>query len=197
MNRMRSIESVFASEATDAVCGEKYRLEQARTLIDLYNGLRRPETMADMKDLEPLAKKLNAASDVLNAALQTIEWKLNAMGVGIEVFLESDPLKTSAYEQIGDGPDRQFWVDELGYGRYGDVWALLVRSSRCVEGLSERGFPETTSYDVEEKPLLKAARALRVAAVPLLPSLIEAIESAAGEMLASVEQAKKIADSLK
>ena len=54
--------------------------------------------MGDLKDLEPLAKRLNAASDELNQALQTIQDRLNAMGVGVEVWIEESSLSTACHK---------------------------------------------------------------------------------------------------
>ena len=45
--------------------------------------------------------------------------------------------------------------------------------------------------------LLRASRKLRLAAVPLIPRLIDAIKAMAEKSIAAVEQAKRIADSLK
>jgi len=162
--------------------------DAARTSVD----------MGDIKNLEPLSKRLNAATNELNQALQTIQDKLNAMAVGIEVWLV-DRLEESDWNDITDTyneptGERQFFVQELGYGRFGDGWALIVRERRCVENSSG----ESTWYDsgAPDKPLLKAPRNIRIAAVPLIPKLIDEIERAATSALLRIEQAKKIADSL-
>ena len=47
------------------------------------------------------------------------------------------------------------------------------------------------------KPLLKASRELRVQAVDRMPAVIDALRNEAMRVINSVEEAKKIADSLK
>ena len=160
--------------------------------------------MGDLKDLEPTAKRLNAATDELNKALQTIQDKLNAMGVGVEAWID-EPLTATDWRDIFDRDDeptghREFDADELGYGRLGDGWALLVRTRRYVEGPDPgTGFLKTEAYEDspgERKPLLRAARNLRVEAVALIPNLIDVLKAQADHALKRIEQAKKIAESL-
>ncbi len=159
--------------------------------------------MSDLKDLEPLSKRLNAASDELTQALQTVQERLNALGIGVEIWL-AESVTESAWSDVLDSREeptgeRQYVATELGYGRHGDGWALLVRNRRYVEGTDDRGFATTTAYDDEQREtaLLKASRAVRVAAVPLIPKLLDEIKAEAEHVISTVEQAKKIADSLK
>lgn len=76
---------------------------------------------------------------------------------------------------------REYDAAELGYGRLGDGWALLIRSRRYVEGPNVNNFPETEAYDDgwEPRPLLGASRKLRLAAVPKIPKLIDLIKAEA------------------
>jgi hypothetical protein len=158
--------------------------------------------MSDLKDLDPLSKRLNAASDQLTHTLQTIQERLNALAIGLEVWVD-DPLSKHHLREVLDANDeptgrREYDTHDLGYGRLGDGWALIVRERRHVE--TPTGYNndwDTESFqDYGVLPLLKASRELRVAAVPLLPQLIEAIERDASVVLERVEQAKRIADSL-
>ena len=168
------------------------------------DALRTKFDMADLSDLEPLAKRLNAASDELNQALQTIQDKLNALGVGVEVWLDK-PINESAWREILDRDGeptqcREYDAEELGYGRIGDGWALLIRRRRFVEEPNQFGVLELAPYDDdprETKPLLRAARAARIKAVALIPDLIAKLQREALEAIESVERAKRIAESLK
>ncbi len=165
--------------------------------------------MTDLKDLDPLAKRLNAATDELNQALQTIQDRLNEMGPGVEVWVP-EALRESDWREILDRNDepsgeREYTAEELGYGRIGTGWALLVRTRRYVERFDEGGYRVLEPYDDGQadpnrgshKPLLRAARELRIAAVPLVPKLIDALRDESSKVIDAVEQAKKIADSLK
>src|SRR5438128_985460 len=89
-----------------------------------------PEVL-DLTDLEPLSKRLPAATEDLNHALATIEEKLNKLALGVEVFLGSDApaLEETDWQQLTDDHtglltnERQKRRQELGYGRIGDAWA--------------------------------------------------------------------------
>jgi hypothetical protein len=72
-----------------------------------------------------------------------------------------------------------------------------VRERRYVDDPNDNRPAEAYSAGSPATALLKASRELRVAAVPLLPKLIEAIEREAHTIIDRVEQSKKIADSLK
>jgi hypothetical protein len=156
--------------------------------------------MSDLKDLEPLSKRLNAASDQLTHTLQTIQDRLNALGIGLEVWVDT-PLDKSERRDVLDNDDeptgaREYDTQDLGYGRCGDGWALIVRRRRHVQEQPGAAYERCVDSPYPH-PLLKASRELRVAAVPLLPELIETIEREAKIVIERVEQAKKIAASLK
>jgi hypothetical protein len=166
--------------------------------------VRKLEDMTDIKDLKVLAEKLNAETDALQAALQTTQDKLNALRLGVEVWLDREPISASEWSDIedeGGSPTgaREYLAEELGYGRdkYGDQWALLVRTRRYVEGPDSRGYTSQEEYfHSAPRPLLGASRALRIAAVEHLPQLVDALKEHAAKALASIEKAKKLADSI-
>jgi len=152
--------------------------------------------MSDLKDLEPLSKRLNTATDELNISLKTIEEYLQRLGIGLEVW--GGTIAESAWSDVLDAQEeptgkREYTETELGFGRFGDSWVLLVRTRRIVED-------SAGVRDVYEgktlMPLLRSSRAVRVAAVGAIPKLIDAIEEHAKGVIKSVEHAKKIADSL-
>ena len=155
--------------------------------------------MSDLKDLEPLSKRINVASDELTQALQAVQDRINALALGVEVWLtcEDDELD----QQIAGGNEngRVLQLQELGYGRLGDSWGLVVR--RCAydqdfDGMQWHFRPGLPTV-IAQGSLLKASRHIRVAAVRLLPLLIDKIEQEATNVIKAVEDAKKIAQSLK
>src|SRR5258708_4002646 len=95
--------------------------------------------MAELNDLNSLGQHLNAATDELNQALESIQQRLNAPALGVEAWLTGPDheLERCLINQWADGIDsminpinmqrRAFQTNELGYGRVGDGWALLVR----------------------------------------------------------------------
>lgn len=162
--------------------------------------------MGDIKDLAPLAKKVNARTDALNGALQTIQEKLNALNLGIEVWLDDslgeddwkDVTDTSRSHDIGEPTgQREYYAEELGYGRHGEQWALLVRTHRYVDEPDNWGNRQTEGAGVMGvKPLLSATRGMRISVVPLIPKLVDKLKEEAGAALERIDQAQKIAESL-
>ena len=151
-----------------------------------------------LTDLAPLSRQLNAATDELNLALQAIQEKVNAFSLGVEVWLDDDPSHdlsrhvTNTWSEL-DGQVVREWSDgeaefvdewrtiqvqQLGYGRLGDGWMLLVRLRRGPERKGPSGWqaPDQAQWsDAERKPLLRTARNVRVKAVDLIPALIGAL----------------------
>jgi hypothetical protein len=165
--------------------------------------VRKLEDMTDIKDLAALARKLNANTDALNQSLEEIQNKLNALGLGIEVWLgqslhQSDMDDVLDEREVPTG-EREYYADELGYGRHGDKWALLVRNRRTVIApADDPRDPDvrTVFGPTDQQPLLNASRKLRIAAVDLIPALVEGLKAAAASALASIEKAKKLADTI-
>jgi hypothetical protein len=158
--------------------------------------------MSDLKDLEPLSKRLNAASNELTRTIQVIQDRLNALGIGLEVWLDELSLSESEFGGVDDEDGEptgatEYSAEELGYGRLGDGWALLVRTRRFIGYLEHGQFRAQESYVISSRPLLKASREVRVAAVDQIPGLIDKLQKEAESVIARVEEAKKIAESLK
>ena len=175
--------------------------------------------MTDLKDLDPLARRLNVATDEFTRALETIQLKLNSLSLGVEVWLdeysehelggkssnvwtELDGVPVSSYtadEEEHVVLHRSCEVQELGYGRLGDGWALLVRTMNYPQVKTADGWIGEAGEQVEidRKPLLRSSRQMRVKAVNLIPLLIDRLHDEAEGVINAVEKAKKIAESLK
>ena len=177
-----------------------------------------PQRHVVLTDLEPLSKQLNAATDEFNEALRTIEGTINALALGVEAWLDGPDqllgrrvqntwceLDGQVVREWSDDDaqfikeSRSFQVQELGYGRLGDGWVLLVRSRRGLEVKNAGGWEveESAWSDIERKPLLHAARQIRVKAVDLIPDLIAKLRSEASTVISAVEKAKQIAETLR
>jgi hypothetical protein len=159
--------------------------------------------MTDLNDLAPLSKRLNAATDELNRTLESIQQKLNDLALGVEVFLDrkGDELEAVVLDGNTDDDDvRVVRLHELGYGRLGDGWALLVRTADYQQRRDRDGdwdYTDNLGSGSDIKPLLRSARHIRVKAVDLLPKLVDRLRAEASNVIAAVEKAKKIAESLR
>ena len=157
--------------------------------------------MPDLKDLEQLSHKINPATDELNAALEAIQERLNGFALGVEAWLSNTTLDDVAYTAVFQSEGRRHAeAHELGYGRFGDFWGLVVRHVRWTEVPDNNGEWEGSGdglVELNRQALLRSARSLRVQAVAQMPALIDALHAEATRVLDAVEQAKKIAESLK
>lgn len=168
--------------------------------------LRTGMNMADLQDLAPLAKKLNEKTDEFSNYLEAIQTTINSFSLGVEAWLNNYELSRELTYRDDQDPraadQRTVHVKELGYGRFGDEWAILVRQMEYTEakeyrsGVGEWDFEEGSLHELSRKPLLRSSRGTRVRAVELIPKLIDALRDEATRVIEAVEQARKIAESL-
>src|SRR4051794_38576283 len=84
-----------------------------------------------LDDLAPLSKRLMAADDELNQALESVQTRLNALALGVEAWLDSasdDELARGVIDVSTEKTVRVVEIQQLGYCRVGDGWALAVRT---------------------------------------------------------------------
>lgn len=141
----------------------------------------------DFGKLEQISKSLNEDSNKLTKILGQINSKLNALNLGVEVWLDDQLYEDRLpRDEYGTGMTASGY---LGYGKLGDSWGLLVKQTREKElGDGERSL-ESEDY----KFLLESSRELRLSAVDLIPDLIAELQSEAEETRSAVSKAKELA----
>ena len=143
-------------------------------------------------DLIPVARRLNTASDDLNAALKCIEERLNELGIGIARYV---PIPETR-DVVSDGRDHapEEWTEyQVGYDRLGDGWALMTRRAHFQDDRMMTGVPEDCWEFDEEKPLLRASRDLRIRAVAAIPELLKDLKGEAENVLGVIDAARRLA----
>jgi hypothetical protein len=162
----------------------------------------------DINDLVQLSKTLNTSTDELNAQLKDVEDRINALSLGVEAWVTNKPLReefTASSSPYGH-PTRGRIATELGYARFNEGWKLAVRTvsySQWLDLNTEVAWEESTDgrgmevSGFETKPLLRAGRTLRTAAVDRIPDLVEALHAAGSKVAEAVEKARKLSESLK
>jgi len=157
-----------------------------------------PAHSVSITDLQPLAERLNSASDDLNQALKRIETALVALNVGLEVWVELRPeepcfLDEDTAEHIGERPGFSWTRQLLGVHRShpSGEWRLQIKRTSFVEHNNERAEGVSTFTD-----LLQASREDRLAAVAKIPDLLAAVRDKASAALDRIERARELADSL-
>jgi hypothetical protein len=123
---------------------------------------------AALKRAKTVAERLESATDLLNKRLQVAEMAIGQLRLGVEggvgFLLDSDDVEPGNLHRL------------LSFGRFGDNWRLMV---------SEALDPEGNEYT--EKPLLNCARHVRLAAVDLLPDLVQDLVETAERQIAEAE----------
>ena len=150
------------------------------------------------KSISEISKNLNKESDSINTVLEAFEKRLNSLNLGLEVWLEDDPLEHT--EREGDHRHITYHRAVLGYSRAFDMtgWGLTVKWVKREEwvercDITEMKSPRSQDFkdDIGPRCLLKASRDLRVSALDKLLKLLEVLEMKARETVASIEKAKE------
>jgi hypothetical protein len=145
-----------------------------------------------LADLSSLATRLNAASDSINDIIKRFEATLQSFNLGLEVWVYGDGLSDPDEVDLEADPPHEEQDAELGFCRHGAEWLLCLRDTTC----QVREHPEhyCREWKViragEPRPLLKAARADRLAALLRFPVLLRALKHAAEQSLKTIEEAK-------
>jgi hypothetical protein len=146
-----------------------------------------------LQELSQTAKTLNKESDSLNELISQIEKTLAGFNVGLEVWLENHPIESRArMEEDPHGEEREAGRHELqlGYAKLNDLtpsWNLVLRQADYKQD-NDGGLELLTAYQVRK--LLDASRGHRIAAIALLPVLVEEIKDAAQAAVKAIEAAK-------
>jgi hypothetical protein len=149
----------------------------------------RVSAQPDLLDrLSATAHQLNTASDRLNAALEVVQKRLVEMGIGLEAWVSMETTRNWLPDDMAAG-NREWYEHQLGYGRIGDSWGLLTRYSHFLDD-DEDG--EQWDHK-DQKPLLRAARDVRLESVKALPRLVAELEAHANRILDYVEEAHRYA----
>lgn len=151
--------------------------------------------MANISDLTPIAKQINDKSNAINKTISTINEKLARLNFGIEAWLDKpwSALSSSTRDQ---GKARIRDVSYLGYDRLGDKWQLAIKHVEEEITLDEDGDECIEQLNPEYVPLLQASRDLRLAALKKLPELLDDLKSRGQNILDTIADAEKLAESL-
>jgi hypothetical protein len=164
---------------------------------------------AQLSELSAAATLLNKKSEQINARIRELSEQLDAMDIGIEVWLETY-LHTGDYftperDEDSDGPVngetiRYYLAEQLGFAKVEDKWQLAVRTATIEDFCDPTDGSESTRLidPNNVRPLLKAARNLRIASVGLLDALTDEIlrrMKAAIAPMAKAQSEGKIASS--
>lgn len=160
------------------------------------------ESVVDtINELSDLSIELNQQSDKLSSIISSVNSKLGKLNLGIEVWLERNPLEAEGYRDTHDDEghriDRYREVTLLGYCKVEDEWQLAVKAAIFQTETGRWGGEyEETVNPVSPTSLLKASRNLRSKAMSLLPELLDILKARAVSLLQGIEKAEEAAERL-
>ena len=143
----------------------------------------------DFDRLTQLVETLNRTTADLQEALSTIETAINALHVGVEVWVVDHPLRRPLSGLESDKQTNTYDIDELGYCAGDDGWELGVRTVRCTETSAD----EIIRTVVTRRPLTRCSRQQQLAAADLLPYVVERMAEQVAETIAKIAQVKQTA----
>jgi hypothetical protein len=162
------------------------------------------EARAKLRELQPLAAKINEVSDTLRDEIKQIEEELSKLNLGlpgtierpfgVEEVQEERSIEQARDVETGDDagvavvPVVRAYAHRLGYRRHFNAWRLVaikVRRERTVWN------EELQCYDWNEveqsvTPLLESPRHIRIAATAQIPELLDLLKEKAKEGIALV-----------
>ncbi len=151
-----------------------------------------------LSELSGLSSKLNTQSEKLNSIISSVNQRLKALNLGVEVWLKDEPIEKSGMKHRPDSQDCAVMYQEqkvFGYCRIDGEWELAVKTF-WSDAVEEGDECEPTEMLDSEISLLKTSRANRIKALELLPDLLDEIKAGAQKMLDAISSAEEIAGNL-
>jgi hypothetical protein len=159
-----------------------------------------PEGTKLGKQLQTLletAQTLNTKSDEINGIITALDEQLARANLGCEVWLDqyADHELSRRFAGRLDDPEgiTRYEVRQLGYARCGDGWHLSVREVTVTEQTNAGGEPTELRADaLLLHPIRGSTRQERIAALRLLPVLLERLNQEAAAAIQTIEDAKRL-----
>src|SRR5262249_34574924 len=152
---------------------------KCRCNLNLGGTPRRNPMVDTINELSELSRKLNQKSDKTNEIITTINKKLAALNFGLEVWVERDWIESGDFNKVAiDQEDiypREMEIAYLGYAYVEERWQLAVKEATLLEHRDYAGEVVREDTEVRYRPLLRASREARIAALPLVPDLLDLI----------------------
>ncbi len=135
------------------------------------------------------ARRLNAGSDSLNAAIERIDSLLGQLNVGLD-YIHPRPLAENSV--VDDSGKRVIELVYVGYLKVDRRYHLAVRTTKVLESRLQLA----TQSPGKVTALLHAPRQLRFAAVDILPELVAGLAAQVDDMVAAMQRRQETANSL-
>ncbi len=147
-----------------------------------------------INELTNLARQLEEKSSKVDSIIATVNRKLAALKLELEVWLDDDPADAGDYEYYDEENEQSPRSREatlLGWSEFDEGWQLAVKDATlrtktnwCGNEYEEVVNPRRPS------PLVKQPRWLRMEAVRLLPALLTALQKKGKSAIEDIETAE-------
>lgn len=150
--------------------------------------------------LSTLTQQFNQQCSTLNDTIAEWNTRLANLSLGLEVWLNTQPLETSGlYQAINpetEKPQQHFDRTLLGYAHVDGQWQLAIKEEYTIYQYNEYGQEEAVTDSDQERVirLLSAGRLLRIKAMERLDGLFELLEAEVTRGVNTVAKAQKLAE---
>ncbi len=150
-----------------------------------------------INELTNLARELEEKSSKVDSIIANANRKLAGLGLGFEVWLTDDPIRTEGYQNCDCRRNSGLrWCEAtfLGWGDYFEDWQLMVKETTFEKAVGSRGSESEQAINSgPPTPLLDAEKTVQIKAMRLLPRLLDELKSEAEDIIASIENIERVA----
>ena len=153
------------------------------------------DQLADsVRNLKKLATVINEASDGAQGLLEHYEGELQETRIGIEVWAEVVERRTD-WERFEATSDVVECGNRIGWCKVGDEWRFAYQWVTKPDDKDDDDAENWSPTDPPE-PVLNGSRIIRLAAVSLIPKIVERLTVKAIEVAQAAERAAATVPSL-
>jgi hypothetical protein len=117
------------------------------------------------RKLSAVASDLNFSSDELGKSISELDAALKKLNLGIPAWV--------SFRSYADPNEGWYWSEDLGYDKVGGTWGIALRS---VKGNGDPDDESVETWHFNEGP-----RWFRLAAIEVIPKLLEKLSTEADE----------------
>jgi hypothetical protein len=120
---------------------------------------------ASFRKLSAVASDLNFSSDELGKSISDLDSALKKLNLGIPAWV--------SFRGYSDPNEGWYWSEDLGYAKVGGTWGIALRTVK--------GYGDPEDETVETWLFNDGPRPFRLAAIEVIPKLLEKLSSEADE----------------
>ncbi|MEE8143467.1 MAG: hypothetical protein V3T77_10245 [Planctomycetota bacterium] len=149
-----------------------------------------------LEGLSESAQALRKEAESVGQVIDSVQTRLNGMNLGVEVWLEDQPLRTRELSVSASNVAPRIEV-QLGFAplwMHGkEQWCLQLREAEYgPQAISGEGEQFKLSRIHKQQALSECSKPDQVAALSILPALIQKLTTATQEQMRTLRDSKKL-----